>query len=157
MRRKDRELFSKNEIVQIINESKAMQIAFVDGSEPYIVTLNFGYKWDSEKYPLFYFHSADQGRKIDCIKNNPRVCFSLSICDTLITGENACSYGMKFRSIVGYGMMSIVNDDQERIEGLNLLMHKYTGKRDWHYEDREIKRTLVSCLEVESLTGKKKG
>jgi nitroimidazol reductase NimA-like FMN-containing flavoprotein (pyridoxamine 5'-phosphate oxidase superfamily) len=54
-------------------------------------------------------------------------------------------------------MMRIVCDDRERIEGLNLLMQKYTGKRDWQYENMEIKRTLVSCLDVESLTGKRKG
>lgn len=155
MRRSDRELTLKEDLINILDDGKIIQIVFIDGSEPYIVTLNYGYIWNEEKLK-FYFHSATEGRKIDCIRKNPKVCFSISICDPFIEGEKACNYGMKYRSIVGYGNMRIIEDENERIAGLNLIMKQYTGKDNWEYENAMMKKTMVTSLEVERMTGKRK-
>jgi nitroimidazol reductase NimA-like FMN-containing flavoprotein (pyridoxamine 5'-phosphate oxidase superfamily) len=155
MRRKDRELKSKEELQHILYDGKFIQIAFVDGNEPYIVTLNYGYIWGDEKIK-FYFHSAIEGRKINCIKNNPKVCFTIAICDPFTPGINACNYGIKYRSVVGYGKMKIVDNEEERIFGLNLLMKQFTGIDNWEYESEILKKTLITCLEVEELSGKKR-
>jgi nitroimidazol reductase NimA-like FMN-containing flavoprotein (pyridoxamine 5'-phosphate oxidase superfamily) len=64
-----------------------------------------------------YFHSANEGRKIECIESNPNVCFTIAISDPFVTGEKACNYGMKYRSVVGYGNIRIVEDTNERITG----------------------------------------
>jgi nitroimidazol reductase NimA-like FMN-containing flavoprotein (pyridoxamine 5'-phosphate oxidase superfamily) len=155
MRRTDRELKSKEELINVLNDGKIIQIAFIDGNEPYLVTLNYGYSWDDGKIK-FYFHSAPEGRKINCIKNSPRVCFSISICDPFVQGVKACNYGMKYRSVVGYGQMIIVENNEERVRGLNLLMKQYTGKDNWIYDADIMKKTMVSCLEVEKISGKRK-
>jgi uncharacterized protein len=73
-----------------------------------------------------------------------------------VAGEKACNYGMKYRSIVGYGKMRIVENEDERIHGLNLLMKHYTGNDNWQYDDIELKKTLISCLDVENMAGKRK-
>ena len=155
MRRTDRLLENKDELLEILNDGKIIQIAFQNKNEPYIVTLNYGYDWSNDKL-LFYFHSANEGRKIDLIKSNPRVCFSISICDPFIAGEKACNYGIKYRSIVGYGQMRIVKNQGERKNGLDLLMINYTGKGQWEYDEEILKKTTVTCLEVETLSGKRK-
>ncbi len=155
MRRANRELKTNEEILDVLDSGKIIQIAFIDKEEPYIVTLNYGYVLENEKLKLF-FHSANEGRKIDCIKNNPNVCFSISICDPLVEGENACNYGMKYRSVIGYGKIRIIENDEERLEGLNMLMKQYTGKDNWTYNDEMLKKTTVSCLEVEKINGKRK-
>ncbi len=155
MRRSDREIKTNDDLIDILDAGKIIQIAFIDGDEPYIVTLNYGYIRNDEKLRL-YFHSANEGRKIECIKNNPKVCFTIAVCDPFVRGEKACSYGMKYRSIVGYGTMRIVESSEERISGLNILMKQYTGKDSWDYDDEMVKKTTVSCLEVESISGKRK-
>ena len=155
MRRPDRELKSKEEFINVLNDGKIIQIAFIDGNEPYLVTLNYGYSWVGDTIK-FYFHSAPEGRKINCIKNSLRVCFSISICDPFVQGEKACNYGMKYRSVVGYGQMKIVENNEERVLGLNLLMKQYTGKDNWTYDADIMKKTMVSCLEVEKISGKRK-
>jgi uncharacterized protein len=155
MRRTDRELKSKKELIDVLDGGKIVQIAFIDENEPYLVTLNYGYSWNADKIRL-YFHSATEGRKIKCIKNNPNVCFTISICDPFVQGEKACNYGMNYRSVVGRGRMRIVENDEERILGLNLLMKQYTGKDNWTYDDDVMKKTMVSCLEVEKISGKRK-
>ena len=155
MRRKDRKLNSTDEITDVLNSGKIMQIAFIDNSEPYIVTMNYGYKI-SENNIRFYFHSAGEGRKIECIEKNPNVCFTIAICDPFVSGEKACNYGMKYRSVVGYGKMRIVTDQNERLIGLNLLMKQYTGKDDWNYDEEILNKTTVSCIDVDTISGKRK-
>lgn len=155
MRRSDRELKTTEEIIDVLKSGTVIQIAFIDNGEPYIVTLNYGYVVDGEAIKL-YFHSATAGRKIECIKHNPNVCFSIAICDPLIKGENACGYGMKYRSVVGYGEIRIVENSEEKISALNLLMKQYTGKDSWEYDNKMLEITTVSCLDVERITGKRK-
>ena len=128
MRRTDRELKTNEELKEVLNDGKIVQIGFIDENEPYIVTLNYGYIWESEKIKL-YFHSANEGRKINCIKKNPKVCFSISICDPFIKSDKACNYGMKYRSIVGHGNMRIVENNEERIFGLKSIDEAIYRKR----------------------------
>jgi len=156
MRRTDRQVNTKEALFDILKAGKIIQIAFIDNDEPYIVTMNYGFIWNSDDKIRLYFHSANEGRKIEIIKKNPRVCFSISICDPFVAGERACNYGMKYRSVVGYGKIRIVEDNEEKLSGLNLLMDQYTGKSDWNYEDEMLKKTTVSCLEVEQISGKRK-
>lgn len=155
MRRKDRKLDSENETMMILQEGKTIQLAFVDGEEPYIVTMNYGYEQGSSGLRI-YFHSALEGRKIDCLKRNPHVCFTVVLCDNFVAGEKACNYGMKYRSVVGTGTLRIVEDSVERKKGLDLLMEHCTGKRNWEYEEQMLARTLVLCLEVKEFSGKQK-
>jgi len=156
MRRTDRQINSQDELLSIVKEGKVIHIAFCDNTEPYIVTLNYGFVCDVENRMRFYFHSANEGRKINIIKTNPRVCFSITLCDPFITGDKACNYGMKYRSIVGYGTIRFVDDAKEKIEGLNLLMEQYTGKSSWEYDEESMKKTTVTCLEVDEMAGKRK-
>lgn len=155
MRRKDRELNNYDEICEILKLGKIAQIAFIDNNEPYIVTLNYGFMYQDEKLKL-YFHSAKDGKKIDCIRSNPNVCFTIAICDPFVVGEKACNYGMKYRSVVGYGLMRLVEKSDERQLGLDLLMKQYTGKDAWDYDNEMLLKTAVMCIEVTKITGKRK-
>jgi nitroimidazol reductase NimA-like FMN-containing flavoprotein (pyridoxamine 5'-phosphate oxidase superfamily) len=155
MRRTDRELTLKDEIVDVLKEGEIIQIAFIDGNEPYIVTLNYGYTLNGDKTRI-YLHSANEGRKINCIRNNPHVCFEISISDSLVRGEEACNYGMRYRSVLGYGEMKIVENNDEKVLGLNLLMKQYTEKDNWIYNQNMLEKTVVICLEVNKISGKRK-
>jgi len=155
MRRRDRELCSTVDIEDVLRCGKIAQIAFIDNHQPYIVTMNYGYVINENEIRV-YFHSANEGRKIDCIKNNPNICFTIAICDPFVAGDKACNYGMKYRSVVGYGKIRIVNDMNEIITGLDLLMKQYTGKDNWEYDDEMLKRTTVTCIDVQSISVKRK-
>jgi uncharacterized protein len=155
MRRNDRQVNADEELLGIINDGKIIQIAFIDGNEPYIVTMNYGFTADEGKIK-FYFHSAVEGRKIDLIAKEPRICFSISICDPFVAGEKACNYGMKYRSVVGYGKIRLLTDEKEKIYGLNCLMEQYTGKSEWDYDAEMMKKTAVIRLDVEEISGKRK-
>jgi len=154
MRKKEREINDLEQIDSIINKSDVCRIALVDDGLPYIVTLNFGYKKGGPS--ILYFHCANTGRKIDIIEKNNTACFQMDVDHELITADKACGFTMNFKSIVGYGKIYKVSDKNEKIEGLNYIMKQYTGKDQFHYEDKMLNITTILKLEIDTIAGKQK-
>ncbi|NLT68585.1 MAG: pyridoxamine 5'-phosphate oxidase family protein [Acidobacteria bacterium] len=155
MRRADREIRDSSEMIDILKRGDVCHIALVDGTEPYLVTLNYGFSWHSHR-PTLYFHCADAGRKMEILRKNPRACFSVDTDHVVVRGVKACNWGMKYRSVVGYGDIQIVEDAAEREEGLRLLMEQYSHSQDCVFESKILASTKVLKLEADEITGKKK-
>ena len=45
----------------------------------------------------------------------------------IYNGENGCDWGMNYKSVVGYGNISVVDDAEPRIAGLDCIMKHYGG------------------------------
>ncbi|MBN2353912.1 MAG: pyridoxamine 5'-phosphate oxidase family protein [Spirochaetales bacterium] len=155
MRRADREIKDKNELREVFQRADACHIALVDGADPYLVTLNYGFDWESE-LPVLFFHCANEGRKLDVIRRNPRACFSVDVDHELVPAGNGCSWGMKYKSVVGTGTFAIVKDPSERERGLQLLMTHYAGRTGFQFEEDIMAKTTVLKLTADGITGKKK-
>jgi len=154
MRRKDREVTDIEDIESIINSSDVCRVAFADNNMPYIVTMNFGYS--ASPGQCLYFHSATEGKKLEMIKRNNHVCFEMDTDHKLYSGLKGCDWGMKFKSVVGYGNIYIISERDEKIRGLNSIMSHYSGKSDFDYDENMIKETLVIRLDIKEMTGKKR-
>ena len=76
MRRKDREVTDEKKIMEIISQCYCCRLGFIDKGAVYIVPLNFGFEKKATDY-VFYFHSAMEGRKIECMKTGNPVGFEL--------------------------------------------------------------------------------
>lgn len=155
MRRADRALVGKTELMEILDKADACRVAFAAGGEPYMVALNFGYEWEGE-LPVLYFHCAREGRKLDAMRGNPRVCFQLDVGHELVGGASACSWGMKYASIVGYGELSEVLDEAERKRGLDRIMRHYGWEGEASYAEETMRATIVLSLRATELSGKRR-
>ena len=154
MRRKDREITDQNSISQFIAKEQILRIAFCDEGDIYIVPVNYGYIYD-EKY-TFYFHGAKAGRKYELAKNKPTVGFEIDGNYTLLEGAEACDYSATFQSVIGMGKLSLVEDNAEKISGLNAIMKQTTSKAEWDYSDEMLDAVAVFRLDVEKLSCKAK-
>lgn len=150
MRRNDKEISDRSEIDAIIRGSEVCRLAFAVGDEPYVVPVSFGYDGHS-----LYFHTADRGRKIDCIAANPRVCFELERNVRLVTHpEKACSWSFSFESVIGYGTVHELGSGEEKAAGLNHIMAHYSG-REWRLDPVAVDGTRVWRVAVLSVAGKR--
>jgi len=156
MRRKDREITDINEKIDLIKKCKVCRIGLSENNIPYIIPLNYGYNFENNILTLF-FHSAIEGKKFDIIKNNNNACFEID-CDTkLIEAEKACNYGYAFRSIIGFGKITILEKTDEKINGLNEIMKHQIGKETlYDFTCDELKNVCVYKMTVEIFTGKQK-
>ena len=154
MRRKDREIIDQNSILQFIAKEQILRIAFCDEGDIYIVPVNYGYIYD-EQY-TFYFYGAKAGRKYELAKNKPIVGFEIDGNYTLLEGAEACDYSATFQSVIGMGKLSLVEDNAEKISGLNAIMKQTTSKAEWDYSDEMLDAVAVFRLDVEKLSCKAK-
>lgn len=152
MRRKDREVNNINDIEKIINSTHVCRVAFCDGEKPYMVAMNFGYQRGNSS--CLYFHCALKGRKIDILKKNNNVFFQFDTDHKLVYADEACDFTMKYSSVTGEGKIFIVESEDERESGLNILMKQYSGKNDYSFKPGVMKNTLILRLDIESITGK---
>ena len=125
MRRKDREVTGDENIAKIIEQCTTCHIAMVDDAGvPYVIPMSFGYSLKDGALEL-YFHCAHAGKKLDCIRKNPNVAFSMCVENRIEIHEDVyCKSGRFYASVVGQGKAEIVEDSAEKCRGLSLLMER---------------------------------
>lgn len=148
MRRSEKEISDPKIIHDLLRSANIVRIAMIDGDEPYMVPLNYGYKDNA-----LYIHSAKEGRKIDILKKNPRVCFEIEGKTELKTGPKACDWTLKFESLIGYGTVEILENSDEKIAGLDILMGQFNGPQK-EYHAKHVDAIYILKLTIESISGK---
>ena len=127
MRRKDREVLGDENIAKIIEQCTTCHVAMMDNADtgmPYVIPLSFGYSLNGGVLEL-YFHCAHVGKKLDCIRKNPNVAFSMCVENRIEIHEDVyCKSGRFYASVVGQGKAEIVEDVAEKCRGLSLLMER---------------------------------
>jgi uncharacterized protein len=106
---------SRDEMEKILREEKTGFLGLSVNGMPYVIPLNYGYIEGK-----ILFHCALKGQKLDCIRANPQVCFTVG----RQSGE-VCrhSYGahcpIDTDSVICYGTARIIEDMEERWKILN--------------------------------------
>ena len=152
MRRNDREVTEISELLEIMDLCKVCRIGMQDEKGIYIVPMNFGYEYVDGRLTL-YLHSAKEGRKIEAIAQKKEVCFEMDCEHRLIEGQRACNYGYGFKSIIGNGNASFIDDLPAKKRALGLLMQHQTGKA-FEFDAKMADTVAVIQIEVTTFTGK---
>lgn len=149
---KDREIHNMAEIEEIINKTDVCYVAMSIDNEPYVLPFNFTYE---DK--IIYLHSAPDGKKIDILNKNPKV--SIAFCPThelFHRHENvACSYAMKYQSVVIQGEVEFIDLFDEKISIMNKIMKKYTGRDDFKYNEPAVKNVKIFRVKTTEIKGKR--
>ena len=150
--RRELEVTDPSEILAILDKAKIVHIGLADGDEPYVVPMNYGYTMHEDKLTL-YLHGAKWGRKLDIMRTNPKVFFSLE-CDVQpFEGDIACRYGTAYSSIMGKGTAEILEDVEAKKSGLSVFMKTQTGK-DFTFSEKMVSIVSVIKIDVSWYTAK---
>lgn len=151
MRRAEKEIKDRERINEFIKGARVCRLAMADGDQPYVVPLNFGYDGTH-----IYFHSAAEGRKLEILKKNPKVCFVIDEMVKLNKNALACEWGADFISVIGEGTAEILERTGDKIQGLNCIMAQYSG-RTFEFPLESLAKTAVIRVAVTRLTCKGSG
>lgn len=147
MRRK-KQLLSMEDTVAIMDRrTNGVFACYGDEDYPYAVPVSYVYYKGK-----IYFHSAKAGHKIDSIKKNPKVSFTVIDEDTIVSKE----YTTYFRSVIAFGKARIV-EGTEWYEGFKALVEKYSGDMPEEAKQKEIKgctQSLIIAIDIDHITGK---
>ena len=148
MRRKRQQL-SNDESVAILEKATAGTLALLgDGDYPYAVPISYVYA-DGK----LYFHSALSGHKIDAIRNCDKASFCVNDKDD-VRPEKYTTY---FRSVIAFGRIHIIEDEQEKLETARLLGDRYNPNQEEALQkelEKGLSRMLMIRFDIEHLTGK---
>ena len=152
MTKRERQIFDPEQIAHILDTGKVLHLGLAVNNEPYVVPMNYGYTMEEGKLTV-YLHSATLGKKLDMIRENPRVFFEID-CDLMpFEGKLPCQYGLGYSSIMARGEAHIVEDVEEKKQAMTLLMKTQTGK-DFTFEDRLVSIVSVIRIDVAEYTAK---
>ncbi|KOA18852.1 pyridoxamine 5'-phosphate oxidase [Clostridium homopropionicum DSM 5847] len=113
-----------------------------EDGQPYITPINFVIH--NEKV---YFHTGFEGRKLDNINKNPKVCLEISASGKMYATPHARNFTMRFWSILVFGEANVVTDKELKLNVLNLLMEKHAS--GYKYEPLSIEdMDIVNVIEI---------
>ena len=148
MRRKRQQL-SDEESISILQKCTAGTLALLgDNDYPYAVPISYVYA-DSK----LYFHSALSGHKIDAIRN----CDKASFCVIDKDDVQPAKYTTFFHSVIAFGRIHIVEDEQEKLETARLLGDRYNPNQEEALQqelEKGLSRMFMIRFDIEHLTGK---
>ena len=152
--RREFEVTDMNEITDILDKCLIVHIGMIDGDEPYVVPLNYGYTMEDGQLTL-YMHGATAGRKLDVMKANPKVFFEMNCEVTPFVGKMACQYGTSYVCLMGKGLAEVIEDTEEKKKCLSLFMKTQTGK-DFEFTDGMISTVSIMKINVSEYTAKRR-
>ena len=155
MRRKDREITDINEIEKILFQCKTCHVAMVNDGVPYVVPLSYGYKILDGKLLELYFHSALEGKKIDILKKNNKICFEIAYEGEPEHSDTPCNFGYYFASVIGYGHIYFIDDTDKKCEVLSIMFKHQTGK-EVTFTSTHTENICVFKIISSDFTGKRK-
>ena len=149
MRRK-RQLLSMKDCAAILERGTSGVLALSgDNGYPYAVPLSYVYEQGK-----LYFHSAKSGHKLDAIRRCAKASFCVIDQDEIIPEK----YTTYFRSVIVFGTVRIVEEDQEKQQAAELLALKYSPGESEESRAAEIKgaweRLCMLELSIEHMSGK---
>lgn len=146
-----KQMLSPEETIAILKRGTSGVLAvWGDDGYPYAVPLSYVY--DNGK---IIFHSGKKGHKIDGILRNPKASFCVIDRDQVAPAE----YTTHYRSVIVFGKLRILENDQEKRESIEKLALKYapddTAENRRKTIDQEWKALCVLEMQIEYVTGKK--
>ena len=117
---------------------------------PYAFPINFYYEASEN---AVYFHCGKIGYKLDCVKSDPRACFTVTEQGERKSGE----WWLTARSVIAFGKIDVIEEPSKVSDISRKLCAKFT--QDEAYVEKEIKdylpQTICLALSIDHISGKR--
>ncbi len=153
MRRKNDLITDRQHIKSILEKNQILHMGLVDGDEPYVLPMNYGLFMDGDKC-VFYFHSSKEGRKLDILARNPKVCLETSHLRPKPLGQEN-THGQSYQCVIATGKVAMVDDVNEKIAAINLL-RAHAGKPERQTTPEHANKVCIFKVEADSLVCKER-
>ena len=147
--RRIKQQLTQEQAIEILNKNTAGVLALQgDDGYPYAVPLSYAYQDGT-----IFFHSANNGHKIDAIAQSPKASFCVIDQDQIVPEEVTTDY----ISVIAFGKIRVISDQDEVHSALVLLGNKYCANHQeaYHAEIEKYGKVVsMFVLEIEHITGK---
>ena len=150
MRRAEKKAISYEDTLELLRKGRRGVLA-VAGENDYPYAFPINYYFDEANMKI-YFHSALAGHKVDSMKKNPKVCFTI-FSEPEIRDLDWAPY---VRSAVAFGKAAPVADPDEKRAILKTFAMKYYPNEAEAEEEiaEDFKAVQMIGITIEHITGK---
>lgn len=154
--RRIRQQISQEECAEILGRASSGVLGLHgDDGYPYTVPVSFVYQPGGDGLGTIGFHCAKTGHKLDAIRRNEKVSFTVIDRDEVMPRERTT----KFCSVIAFGRARIIEDEDELRRAANAVGAKYSkGFEDLYMQETEetIRAGALCCVEIviDHMTGK---
>ena len=140
---------SREEMERILREEVLGYLGLSGDGQPYVVPLNYAYAAGK-----ILFHCGLTGRKLDAIRRNPHVCFTVGRQTGEVrdhAGDPPCHVDSD--SVICYGRARLLDELAEREAALNMFNRRYRpGAPDLPQE--RVEQCMAVEITVAEMTGR---
>lgn len=158
MRRRDKQVEDSAVVLDVLARGEVLHLAMISAGAPYVVPLSFAALPGSAAAPLerlrLLLHGAREGKKIDALRADPRVCFAASVDVAVRPAARACDFSVGYRSVIGEGRVRFVEDPAEKARALSVLSARY-GAPATSLSAAEAGKVAVLEIAVEAISCKR--
>jgi nitroimidazol reductase NimA-like FMN-containing flavoprotein (pyridoxamine 5'-phosphate oxidase superfamily) len=143
-------------IRDFLHRGQIAHIASLWDDQPFVTPSTYVY--DEANHRLI-FHSNLTGRVRSNLERHPCVCVEVSELGKLLPSNVALEFSLQYRSVLVFGTAHILEDANEQRQALHQLIGKYFASMEFGKDyrpatDKELKRTSVYEVKIESWSGK---
>ena len=139
---------SRDEMEQLLQEEKIGYLGLSSGENPYVVPLNYHYLEGR-----IWFHCGFRGKKLDYLKRNPQVCFTVARQTGQVREHAGDPCHVDSDSVICYGRAEVVEEMGEREVALNSFNRSFRpGGAEVALE--KVKNCCVVEITISEMTGR---
>jgi len=137
----------------VLADSEIGWLSLTSPEGPYLVPVN--YFWHDGRILI---HTGYEGRKIDCLKADDRVCFGVGRASDALAphAKGGCHY--PFKSVLVFGRAKLLTEANDKLKLLQSFLNAYDPDGKYPPLTAEsVSRTLLIIIEPEQITGMSDG
>lgn len=147
-----RAAYDRDTVYAILDEGFVCHVGFAVEGTPYVIPTGYGRDGD-----LLYVHGSAASRMLRTLEQSIPVCVTVTLLDGLVLARSAFHHSMNYRSVVVFGVASVVREDEEKLKALLAFSEQVIPGR-WDEvrqpDESELKATLVLKLPLAEASAK---
>lgn len=150
MRRKDRQMNQEAAMALLMRGEYGVLSSLDENGQPYGVPVNYVFDGTDS----IYFHCAREGHKLDNLRSNPKVSFTIVGNHQIMDWKFSTAY----ESVILFGTAEEVVGD-EKYQGLKKLAQKFSPNYMEEFEkdiEKAMIPTIVFRIKILQITGKER-
>ena len=152
LRRSDRAHYDEETVYRIVDEALFCHVSFFEDGQPFIIPTIHA-RVDN----TLIFHGSPANRMLKYIEKGGPVCITMTLVDGIVLGRSAFRHSMNVRSVVLFGRGRLVEDEQEKLDGVHAIVEHVVPGR-WGDvrmpSSEEMKMTSMVTVSIENASAK---
>ena len=152
VREPQRAVYDRDTVYRILDEGFICHVGFAVDGQPFVIPTSYG-RQDAS----LYIHGSAASRMLRQMKDGLSICVTVTLLDGLVLARSVFNHSMNYRSVVILGKATLVEDPEEKLEGLRSLSeHILPGRWDDARQpnEQELKATSLLRLPIDEFSAK---